>query len=553
MSAFVLVGIVCLSGNGNGGDASPEVLHSVKENFREKTIDVKVIEGSDAPLIDRNHADSADNGSGYENGYTLYYDGKYHMLITEMFTNGGFVGYWTPARIGHWISDDGNTWNRYGTVVEGNNISGDMKMATWSPSFYWNEEEENWNVLWRGDNAAFRYKSTIAGKEGILGPYEEASIVMPRNDTADRGPRTWQSGYINSFGNVFTGADGKRYTFVSDFIRVNNQVNWPTGLVVSENGVNGPFKYDGMEEPAFNYCENPYVTQYDGMYFATYDDLSFFHSIGIGYSQDGIHWKRVIIDLETDNLVPWASQINLVGSIRTPMGSLKNADGNYTVFFTAHHKAQNYFCIGKIRLKIDIRDLTDTEKEKETYKLNLQDKDMWTSGEDADWFSEYEGMSIDDNRKAVNVRIKSDQKVDGNFDMEVFVRDVGSGWDDSIKPVVKGDARAGIVFGKQDNLTTVIEDGAYYLFVDSNKKATLYKGGADQTMELLKEVSIPKTIYMFRSLRAVVEGTTLTVYFDGSAAPLFVYEGLEYTNGYVGLAAGKEHMHFEAAYLKILR
>ena len=502
-----------------------------------KDIHVTVIEGSATPLIGRSHPGSADNGWGYENGYSIYHDGHYHILIVEMFEDGkSGAGYWMPARIGHWISADGDTWKRHATIVEGNNVDKDVKQATWSSSFYWNDDENRWNIFWRGTNSAFRYRSTVAGHDGITGPYEEVKCVVPPD--GDRGNKLWYSGFIHSFGNVFKGTDGNYYSFFSDYITENNYVNWPTGLLYSKNGVDGPWKYLETKTPVFNYCENPMVSFYDGMYYATYDELAQIHSIGVGYSEDGVNWRRTIVDLE--GYVPWAAQKDLLQTVRTPMGLIKDADGLFTVFFTAYNAQTEYFEIGKLRLKIDITELTQKEKDREKYKLNLTDDNLWT-GINGKWLNEYDGLSIFDTSETSYIRTYN-QQIYTDFEAEVTLRAVGITLEN--RTFSKAEARAGLVFGKK-NPTTTLEPDDYHVYVDANRKLVLAQGE-----KILMEENIQQSILTFRTLKVIVKNSKLSVFFAGSNQPVLEYKLTNYSGGHVALFAGKEHIHFESMYLK---
>jgi len=508
-------------------------------NFPVKTLNVKVIEGSSAPLVDRSHPGSHDNGSGYENGYTIYHNGAYHMLITEMFKDGeSGVGYWIPARIGYWTSADGNTWNRHSTIVEGNNIKNDMRECTWSSSFYWNEDENRWNIFWRGTDAVFRYQSSVEGDEGIMGPYEEAKCIIAPG--GERGNILWYSGFLHSFGNIFKSKnnDDILYTFFCDLIHENGYANWPAGMLYSKNGVDGDWKYLETSEPIFNFAENPFVSIYDGIYLAPYDDLSHSHSIGIGCSEDGLNWKRVIVDLE--GYIPWAEQINLVSTVRTPLGLVRNADGNYTVFFTAYSTQSEYFAIGKIRLKIDIIKMTKKDKDREKYKLNLKDDELWT-GINGKWHNEYDGLSIFETNDMAYVRTYNKQAYK-NFEAEVTLRAVGIALEN--RTFSETDARAGLTFGKK-NPDTTLETDDYNVYVDANKKLVLAKGNS-----ILKEVDIQQNIFIYRTLKAIVKNGKLSVYFAGNTEPVLEYKLQDYSGGYVALFAGKEHIHFESMYLK---
>ena len=501
------------------------------------SIKVEILEDSTTPVIDRFHPGSQDNGLGFENCSVIYHDGAYHMLVVEMFMDGqSGGGYWVPARIGHWKSTDGDEWTRLGTIVQGTNVSDERrKSATWSASFLWNEDDNRWNIFWRGDDAAFRWQSVAAGTDGIAGPYEEVKMVVSHG--GDRGNKSWASGWIHSFGNVFRANDGKLYAFFSDFIVENGNVNWPTGLLVSEGSVDGPWKYLDTQKPTFNYCENPFVSKYDGMYLCAYDDLQHLHSIGLGYSQDGVHWKRVIVDL--DGHTDWVQGNDLM-SFRTPTGLVRESNGTYTVFFTAYQKQFGYYSVGKLRLKIDFITTPQTEKDKEAHRVDISDPALWTSI-NGTWHNEFDGLSVFETTEPSYVRAYT-HKTFLDFEMETSVRAVGTTHEK--RQISHTDARAGIVFGKAD---LGKNDDYYCIYASANRTITLARGN-----QVIKEVNFTESLFTYRRLKVKVQNGTVSVYFAGNDTPLIEHDLQNHHKGYVGLFAGKEHLHFESVFLREL-
>lgn len=305
----------------------------------------KVIRASESPLIDRSHEGSADNECGYENGYVIE-DGRgtYHMLITEMFTRGTKnANGWVPARIGYWTSADGTAWTRVRTIVQGNDRAGDPQEHSWSPSFFWNESANAWEIFWRGNRAVFRCRSKTAGREGIGAEYEEIGQVWP--PLCDRAGKERE---FASFGNIFRTKGGRTATFFCHTEEQNGRMQWLASLAFLDEET-GRWCVES-EEPVFLYCENPFVYEYDGHYYCVFDDLSCQRSIGIGFSEDGEHWESRVIDL-TDSIL-WANTSWYVNSVRTPLSLIREKDGSFTVFFTAAEQKDGYFSVGKVQLAL---------------------------------------------------------------------------------------------------------------------------------------------------------------------------------------------------------
>jgi hypothetical protein len=328
---------------------------------------MKVVSGSNLPVIDKNHPGAKENLAGFENGSIIKLDdGSYHMLITEMFENGGggLSGYWEPARIGHWKSTDkGDTWVRLGTIVQGTGLLNDPKRNTWSAMWYFDSTENRWNVTWRGLNAVFRYKSDKTGNEGIDGNYSEVSQLIPPFYGEQQW---WDTKYPDSFSNIFIAANGQYYAFVGNgfvgngkIANANGDWNWFCGLVTAKN-IDGPwYRDDSKIDPVFSFAENPIVIKEGGTYFAVFDDLLYKKSIGYAYSTDGIHWTQKSLDL-TD-YVPWvanhkqvskADPSGLVCSLRTPCSLIKEGD-NYVIIFTGYNDSSSYFEVGKIIVNLN--------------------------------------------------------------------------------------------------------------------------------------------------------------------------------------------------------
>ena len=327
--------------------------------------EMKVVSGSDKAVIDKTHPGAKDNIDGFENGSIIKLaDSSYHLLITEMYVDGkGAAGSWEPARIGHWESkDQGDTWLRLGTIVEGSNLVDDPKRNTWSAMWYFDSTWNKWNVTWRGNNAVFRYASDKTGDIGINGNYSEVSQIIPPY----LGSKKWWDRYPESFSNIFKAANGRFYAFVGNNFIGNGRIakaggdwNWNVGLATAED-IDGPWYRDSSKtDPDFDFAENPIVIKEGNTYFAVFDDLHYTRSIGYAYSVDGVHWKRKNLNLS--KYVKWSAneqQISkddpggLVRSLRTPCSLIREGN-NYVVIFTAYNENSAYEEVGKIIVSLE--------------------------------------------------------------------------------------------------------------------------------------------------------------------------------------------------------
>jgi hypothetical protein len=323
--------------------------------------EMKVVSGSNMPVIDKNHPGAKDNLHGFENGdITKLEDGSYHMVITELFDTGWSI----PARIGHWKSiDKGDTWVRLGTIVQGNNIPKDPKMDTWSAHWYYDSVKNMWNIIWRGYQAIFRYASDKNGNEGINSTYSEASQFIPPFYGTKKW---WDWPYPDSFSNIFIAANGQYYAFVGNgfigngkIVKADGDWNWYVGLATAKN-IDGPWYRDDLKiDPDFSFAENPIVINEGGTYFAVFDDLLYKKSIGYAYSTDGIHWTQKSLDL-TD-YIPWVANHKQISkadpsglgySLRTPC-SLKKEGDNYVIIFTGYNDNNSYWEVGKLIVSLN--------------------------------------------------------------------------------------------------------------------------------------------------------------------------------------------------------
>jgi hypothetical protein len=507
----------------------------------EKDYVMRVAAHNPAPVIDIDHPGAAGNQGGFENGHVIKINGLYHMVITELF----WVVYadWgsVPARIGYWTSADGGNWTRVCTIVQGTATGKpedlrDPKCNTWSASWYWNEKENRWNIFVRGWGM-FRYRSEIEGPDGMAGPYSEAGQVTPPICGAHM---EWENpnGNIASFSNIYTGKDGRYYSLAGTGKDSGDKDDaWLVSLIGAENP-EGPWSwvYTG-ERPVFLYAENPFVSVCDingeKVYFCVYDDLSNQHSLGYGYSRDGIHWTGKTMDLT--GCADWAFNKNFTQSVRTPCGLIQENDGIYTIIFTAFAPNENapeycwgsYAKVGRVNVRID-----ESERPSNQNAVFPGDMKNWTASSGS--FRVKYGLYCQNEEKHSGYTSVFSKEKYENAGIEATLRYVDSSqqWDEN--------AKAG-VFVRKINIDDTPEDSGYHAYLTARETVQLYAG-----RKLLAEADVKKRPAIFRKLRLSVSGDNIRVYYDGASEPCIeTTDGSYAQSGYAGIAVCMSHWHYE--------
>lgn len=497
---------------------------------------MSVIKCNASPVVDGNHPGSSDNDYGYENGHVIKVDGVYHMLMTELFDASSHpeLPGWVPARVGYWTSIDGDHWERVCTIVQGTATGrpddyDDPKNNTWSSSWYWNKQENRWNIFWRG-SWVWRYRSEVEGPNGFAGPYTEAAKIYP---PLMGGVPYWDNDSLASFGNVFTAEDGKYCSFVGvgDF-RNPDDIQWVNGLAWADN-LNGPWtRVETDGHPTFVYSENPFVDIHEingqKVYFCVYDDLSNQHSIGYGYSFDGVNWTGKTLDLTGH--VDWADNYGFVYSIRTPCCLIREDDGTYTVIFTAYAppddvRPKGFYAIARVNVRID-----QTHKPSDTNVVFPGDMNNWKTicGDcDVQYGREYSLAGNDTYCESVSTAATY-----ADVTVEATLRCVEQIWDFAT-------AKAGVYVRKTDMDGNLGESG-YHACLTAKGTVQLYAGN-----NLLAEVNVEKRPGIFRRLTLSVKGDNIKVYYDGAEEPCIDINDATYAEGYAGLVAYRSHWHYE--------
>ena len=499
-----------------------------------------VVRSNPEPVVDKDHPGSRDNDRGYENGHVIKVDGVYHMLMTELFDNRYYPDLyaWLPARLGYWKSADGDHWERVCTIAQGT-ASGrsddlnDPYCATWSSSWYWNEEENRWNIIWRGCRWYWRYQSVIEGPEGFAGPYSEVSKLLP--PLMDMQTQQWDDANVASFGNIYIAEDGKYYSFLSGgYPTTARDPQWVNTLGCADS-IDGPWTrvYDPDAHPTFMYSENPFVNIYEingkKVYFCVYDDLSSQHSLGYGYSLDGIHWTGNTLDLT--GYTDWAMNEFWVESIRTPCCLIREDDGTYTIIFTACGK-DGYFSIA--RINVAITEVKKPSGEHVVFPGDIQNWKALNGNFEVQYGREY--SCFDGGNSVFTAATYTDVTVEASLRCvnQERIFDPTANWD----PM----AKAGVYVRK-----TSVEDkpgegkSGYYAYLTANETVQLYAGD-----QLLSEVTVGKRPAIFRKLKMSVKGNRIRVYYGGDTKPCIDVKDNTYKGkGYVGIDVYQSHWHYE--------
>ncbi len=306
------------------------------------------------PVIDRNHLDAKDNKYGFEGGSVVKVGGTYHLFTAEM------VGdpVWVKMRLAHWTSPDALHWKRQATLKE---TSGQPRAQTglpyasvWAPMPIWNRQEQRWNLFYvtydtggAAGGRIWRAVSTVAGKNGIGGPYKDIGIILQPDAQSQpwEGDQGTDSFYPYPVGDHWLAFYGSHA----------NKPEWLVGLAEAPS-LAGPWTRLATGNPlAIDpiMVENPIVTQVKGGYLMVYDadvvsadgkrDAS---RVGFSSSPDGVHWtKGGRITVQPDGPEHWSKLM------RTPLGLVPEGGNRFTLLYTAERLPGGFYCVGMVRVK----------------------------------------------------------------------------------------------------------------------------------------------------------------------------------------------------------
>jgi len=298
---------------------------------------------SAAPSLTIHSSGAEGNRYGFEGGRVVKLNGIYHLFTSEM------VGdpHWVKMKLGHWTSEDQIHWKRVGTIAEssGDFTGKDQRAALWSPLPVFDPKEGRWNLFYVAYQAApdtsehwltnhegrvWRAVSTVAGIEGIGGPYRDVGVILQRGKDSD----SWEG--LQGTDSFFPYQVGDRwYAFYGSAHTEKLPISsWQVGLATAKT-LGGPWvRYTDLNplkiEPRF--IENPIVTRLtDGTLVAVYDTDAP-NAVGYSISSDGIHWslgKHLVVQEGKD---VWSTEV------RTPLGLIDEGNDSFTLFYTANEK-----------------------------------------------------------------------------------------------------------------------------------------------------------------------------------------------------------------------
>lgn len=337
------------------------------DNFRER---LELVQESQVPVIGPGHPGLADIKSGFETGVTLKIDGTYHMFISEMFGRPHL-----DMRIAHWTSSDAIRWTREGTVVESKPGRSPQNpfSEVWMQAMLFDRKTDRWTLFYiayrGGDSArgealnmdyegtARRAVSQVPGRQGVGGPYEDASVAMApggKDAALWEGQQGLDSFFPYPVGNKWVALHGSHNHFPAS--------PWQVGVATARSMDASVWARVRSEQPSpieGLFIENPIVNRLpNGNYIAVYDANHFApnqpeiaakpnNSIGYSISKDGIRWHqgRSLV-VQTSATSNWSSDL------RTPLGLVPEQDGTFTLLYTARMKDRPFWAIGHVRVKI---------------------------------------------------------------------------------------------------------------------------------------------------------------------------------------------------------
>ena len=303
-------------------------------------VGLSLVPGSLRCIVNASSPGSLNNSYGYEDGSVRLVGGALHMLVSEEWA----APQWVGMRLAHWssASADGTApWLRVGTLVldgremvSSRNCSADHTAALWSPVAFFEEAAGTWFISYVGymcpnaDGVVRLAQSTVAGPDGIGGPFVSAGTLLARNSSA----QPWEGAQGDDSFFPFHAPGGALPPLFALFGSSDGASYWSVGLAASASGsIRGPWARAAAGNPlAVNgqRMENPIVLAVvppnasSPLLIAVYDDIAGeAEGFGLTWSLDGVAWA--------------AGQVVAVdgGGARAPMGLLDMGDGTVLVIF----------------------------------------------------------------------------------------------------------------------------------------------------------------------------------------------------------------------------
>jgi hypothetical protein len=337
-------------------------------------VTLKIVEQRLTPVIRRGNPGTDGILFGVEGGCVLKQGSIYHLCTTELSGR-----QWVDTKIAHWTSENRLNWTRRSTLFEssGDFTGKDQYASVWAMPLAFDESARRWNLFYIGyrskpndetgwyinhEGRVFRAVSEVEGRDGVAGPYKDAGVVLEPGPQSQpwEGLQGSDSFHIYRLGNRWMAFYGSAQT--QSIPKPNPAyAKWNVGLTEADS-INGPWRRRSAGNPVFGNAENPVVTRLSsGRYIAVFDALGD-KPLFIGYadSPDGIRWSEpAYLELRAKDF--WASDI------RTPLSLIEEADGTFSIFYTAYtredaaiepgttpgkDKPPPFACLGLVSVKV---------------------------------------------------------------------------------------------------------------------------------------------------------------------------------------------------------
>lgn len=363
--------------------ALPPALSAAEPGPATGKLKLEVVRTSPEPVIGKDTPGAESIPGGFEGGTTVKVKigdkTQYHLFSTGMQNLD-----WSRFRLEHWISDDGNRFQRKEVLMEDyTDQKTGLKHLPLFPYPFFSKSDNRWQMIffeyvvkgnWDGQSGImWCAPCKRTGIEGINGPweFEKRSVIVPKKCA----PINNIVPVATSLSIPFQVKDGRWAVMVSTDYKEHGKQRWPVVLNFSDNQ-KGPFNppdlavVPQMMEPT-DFTENPLVLKVKGpksgrdYWVAVFDfiapEVTAYQPknvFGFSYSEDGINWPKdhgqaVNID---KGLAPgqtgwWRG----AWAVRTPHMMVDEGDGIYTIFFTGattNNYRAGFRAVGKTTVRL---------------------------------------------------------------------------------------------------------------------------------------------------------------------------------------------------------
>ncbi len=338
---------------------------------------LELIECQPTPVFAKQAALSQGVQFGFEGGTAHKVGSRYYVFTTESFAEPKTAA----SRLALYVSDNATSFSRHSTVLE---PQGDWRQPAtywtpWSPMVVFDQAADRWSLVYvhyvrkPGSDQPYnmtgrmaRLTSATPGRAGIVGPWVSAGWI----DLPEDKPDPWEgSCKIVSFF-PYQAADGRWWGFYGsnnapefippqDLPQEGSTMKFWVGLArSSDNTLSGRWDRQTALNPVLmdpDFMENPVVTRLQNDLFICVYDGGNTHSLSYAFSRDGVHWDK-------EQVLPIPQAPTWLKAVRTPLGLIDEADGTYTIFFTAFdgvnpegivpHWHDGFGNLGRVRVRV---------------------------------------------------------------------------------------------------------------------------------------------------------------------------------------------------------